>query len=137
MTIARLQAGLSAETRRVLAEHGSLSVPEWRVLRVLGAGLASRSTAVRREAFIDKGQFSRTLDVLLEHGLIRTRPVTDDHRQSELGLTRRGRSVYTRIAAALDARHARFFGVLGDGERERLARTLDKLLEAVDGSPHP
>ena len=132
LTIARLQVALTAQTRRVLAEHGSLTLPEWRVLRVVGAGIATRSTAVRHEAFIDKGQFSRTLDALREHDLVVLRQAPDDHRQSEIRLTRRGRAAYARIAPALDDRHARFFGVLNEREHATFVRSLERVLDALE-----
>ena len=119
-------------TRRVLAEQGELTMAQWRVLRVVGDGIATLSTAVRREAVIDKGQFSRTLDSLVADGLIATRVASVDSRQTEIRLTRRGRSVYDRVAPQLDERHRRLLGSMSRREQALFLRQLAGLVDTVE-----
>ena len=132
ITIVRLHAGMRLHTRRVLAEHGALTLSQWRVLRVVGAGIATLSSAVRREAVIDKGQFSRTLDSLEKDGLISTKAAAGDARRTEIRLTRRGRSVYARVAPALDERHRRLLGDMTREEREQFLALLARLVDTVE-----
>ena len=132
ITIVRLHASMRLHTKRVLAEHGALTLVQWRVLRVVGDGIAMLSTAVRREAVIDKGQFSRTLDSLVEGELIATRVAPGDSRQTEIRLTRRGKSVYARVAPQLDERHRRLLGSMPRDQRELFLRQLAGLVDTVE-----
>jgi len=132
ITIVRLHAGMRLHTQRVLAEHGALTLSQWRVLRVVGDGIATLSSAVRREAVIDKGQFSRTLDSLEAEGLIATKAAAGDARRTEIRLTRLGRSVHARVAPALDERHRRLLGTMTRQEREQLLTLLARLVDTVE-----
>jgi len=128
---------LSNRVSNAIARHYSdrfaLSIPEWRVMAVLGqvSGLSARDVARRTE--MDKVQVSRAVAQLVEAGRVHRRPDDADGRVSRLGLTARGRTIYGQIVPlALDLEE-QFLSALGPKERAAFNRLIAKLSEAAQG----
>lgn len=104
-----------------------LSIPEWRVMAVLGER-ASRSTQEVIEATeMDRVKVSRAVIRLVDKGLVARKPHPDDQRAHMLSLTRRGLGIYRQIVPLARSLQAELAAALKPGELEALDRILAKL----------
>jgi DNA-binding MarR family transcriptional regulator len=130
--IAQLNAKLATQARIIIARHGTLSLPEWRIIRVVGMGVASSSTAVRKTSGIDKGQFSKTVNRLVKEGYVELLPFNGDKRQFEIQLTPKGKKAHDRLAPQLDARQRHLLAALGPAERKTIFSAIRALATAAE-----
>ena len=125
---------LSVVTNRVssaIARHYSdrfdLTIPEWRVMAVLGQtpGLSAREVAQRTA--MDKVQVSRaTASLLAAKRLTRTAHARDG-RVAHLSLSLKGREIYNQVVPLALALEQQFLSVLSSQERKALDGLLEKL----------
>jgi DNA-binding MarR family transcriptional regulator len=127
-------------TRRYLAEFG-LSVPEWRLLAMTVRFEPVRFSELVANSSMDKGQASRTLQMLTKRGLINSRSTGGARRTGEgavspviLTTTAKGRQLYRTVLPVAQRNQARLLLMLTRHEREVLHRVLAKLFAAT-GSP--
>jgi DNA-binding MarR family transcriptional regulator len=121
-------------TRRYLADFG-LSVPEWRLLAMTIRFQPVRFSELVAISSMDKGQASRTLQMLTRRGLIATRPVGRTSRRAGdnlstpviLRATPRGRQVYRTALPVAQRNQAHLLALLTRSERKVLYSTLEKL----------
>ena len=109
-----------------------LSIPEWRVMAVLGEtpGLSARQVAERTE--MDKVQVSRAVQSLLAAKRLTRGTDKDDGRVARLSLSERGQAIYREVVPlALDLERE-FLSVLSASERAALDATLTKLSVSLD-----
>lgn len=107
-----------------------LSVPEWRVIAVLGQqpGLTAREVAEATE--MDKVAVSRAVAKLVAAKRISAHVHRNDGRAQSLTLTAQGAALHARIAPiALDAER-RLLANLNARERLQLDALIDRLLDA-------
>lgn len=123
---------INAQGRAALARHDGPSLPEWRIIRVIGMGAAAIATDVSRTTGIDKGQFSRTLAALVAAGLVAQEPCPEDRRRVLLRLTPEGRALHDRLAPVLQARQRRLAEAIPEAERDRFFELIGRLMEAAD-----
>ena len=118
---------ISRSIARLYAEQFGLSIPEWRVMAVLGRfGPLSANEVCDRTA-TDKVGVSRAVARLVENGLLHRTTDECDRRRSVLRLSRRGREVHDRIVPIARQREARILEVLSPDESAQLDRLLSKL----------
>lgn len=110
------------------SRHFDLTIPEWRVMAVLGQepGLSADQVCHRTE--MDKVTVSRAVACLLKKNYLLRRRDKADRRRSILRLSKHGREVYRRIIPLGRELEARLVDVLSTEER----RQLDGLLERLD-----
>ncbi|HEU4959706.1 MAG TPA: MarR family transcriptional regulator [Sphingomonas sp.] len=104
-----------------------LRIPEWRVIAVLGEGGEMTQQAIGRVTQMDKVTVSRAAIALVDRGLARRSPNTDDQRSHHLSLTKAGRTLYdevTPMAVAID--HQIFAGFSAE-ELASLRGMLERL----------
>lgn len=113
------------------AKTFSLTIPEWRIIAVLGrrTGLTAKDIAEATE--MDKVAVSRAVARLMAAGRVSARPDAEDARRQLLTLTREGQSVHARIAPIALASERRLLAALSARERETLDALLDRLLETA------
>ncbi len=118
---------VSSAIARHYSERFGLSIPEWRIMAVLGEtpGLSAREVAGRTA--MDKVQVSRAVASLIDARRVERTPDDDDARIGHLGLTSRGRAVYDEIAPLALELEARFLAALSAAERREFDRLLAKL----------
>lgn len=95
---------LSAASNRVLrlfahhhlAEFG-LTIPEWRVMAIIGRFGTTGATAISERTAMDKVKVSRAVASLLQRDLLRRAADPADGRAWMLSFTRKGRTVYGRV----------------------------------------
>jgi DNA-binding MarR family transcriptional regulator len=127
---------LSNKVSDAIARHYSdrfgLSVPEWRVMAVLGQspGLSARDVAARTA--MDKVQVSRAVATLVNLRRVQRDGDEADGRVTRLSLTPKGRAIYDEIVPLALHLEAVLLAALSSAERETLDRLMDKLGRQVN-----
>lgn len=108
-----------------------LTIPEWRVMAVLGMrpGLSAGEVASFTE--MDKVTVSRAVARLIEAGRLVRATAPEDRRRSVLRLSAAGRRIYREIVPRALEHEARVAAALGPEERRQLDGLIDKLLAAA------
>ena len=122
---------VSRAIARRYAKTFDLTIPEWRVIAVLGRrpGLTAKEIAEATE--MDKVAVSRAVARLVAAKRIAARADAADARRQLLALTREGESVHARIAPIALASEERLLSALDGRERAQLDELIDRLLEAA------
>lgn len=119
---------VSGALSKQYGERFGLSVPQWRVMAVLGRFAPLSANQVCERTVMDKVAVSRAVSALLQRGLIERATDSADRRRSALRLSKKGRAMHHEIAPlALDYERKLLAG-LSAKEREALSVILDKLL---------
>ena len=115
------------------AKTFDLTIPEWRIIAVLGRrpGLTAKEVAEATE--MDKVAVSRAVSKLVDSKRAVARADREDARRQILSLTAQGESVHARIAPIALASEQKLLASLSAREREHLDALLDRLLEAARG----
>lgn len=122
---------VSTRIAKFYAERFQLTIPEWRVMAVLGRFPGLTAAEVTERTAMDKVQVSRAVARLKRTHRIEQRAVEGDRRARHLFLTEDGHEVYAEIVPlALDYEH-RVTAPLNAAERAQLDRLLDKLTTAA------
>ena len=122
---------VSGRIAKSYEERFQLTIPEWRVMAVLGRFPGLTAAEVRDRTAMDKVQVSRAVARLQKARRIEQRAVEGDRRARHLFLTECGREVYSEIVPLARDYEQRFIASLTAGERAQLDRLLDKLAAAA------
>lgn len=106
----------------------NLTIPEWRVMAVLGQEPDLSADQVCRRTEMDKVTVSRAVANLVKKGYLMRKRDEADRRRSILKLSKEGRKIYRRIIPIGRKLEARLVEVLNPEER----RQLDDLLKRLD-----
>jgi DNA-binding MarR family transcriptional regulator len=112
------------------AKAFDLTIPEWRIIAVLGRrpGLTAKEVAEATE--MDKVAVSRAAARLIDARRVRASADKKDARRQRLSLTVQGEDLHARIAPiALDSER-KLLSALDTRERAQLDDLVDRLLEA-------
>jgi len=134
--LAVLSHTVSTTIAQVYEERFSLSIPEWRVIAILGRYPGLSAVEVAERTVMDKVAVSRAVTKLLKNGRIDREFADADRRRSILNLSEEGRRVHNEVAPlalqferdllqGLDAEETAKLGVIMERLLAR-ARTLDK-----------
>jgi DNA-binding MarR family transcriptional regulator len=121
---------VSSAIARHYSERFNLSIPEWRVIAVLGQnpGLSAREVAERTA--MDKVQVSRAVASLLASRRLTREAHVSDGRVAHLSLSARGRAIYEEVVPLALRLEKRLLSVLTARERDMLDQLLTKLSTA-------
>jgi len=108
-------------------EQFGLTVPEWRVMAVLGRFGPDAATGICSRTAMDKVTVSRAMNRLIDHGLITRSSDSDDRRRVIARLTRKGKSIHDKIVPVALAHERNLLAALEPGEAATLDRLLAKL----------
>lgn len=122
---------VSGRIAKSYEERFQLTVPEWRVMAVLGRFPGLTAAEVTERTAMDKVQVSRAVARLKKTHRIEQRAVEGDRRSRHLFLTEDGHEVYAEIVPLARDYELRFTAALSAGERALLDRLLDKLAAAA------
>ena len=111
-----------------------LTVPEWRVMAVLGRYGPLSANGVAEKTQMDKVRVSRAVARLVASGRVSRRIDPADRRRSVLALTATGKAVHREIVPHARRVEARLLAGLAPTERASLDRLLAKL-EARAATP--
>ena len=112
---------------REYSNRFGLSIPEWRVMAVLGGtpDLSARDVAERTA--MDKGQVSRAVESLVRARRVARTVDAEDGRISRLALTAKGRAIYDEVVPLALHLEEVFLSALKPEERRQLETLMAKL----------
>ena len=127
--LAVLSHTVSTTIAQVYEERFSLSIPEWRVIAILGRYPGLSAVEVAERTVMDKVAVSRAVTKLLKNGRIDRQFADADRRRSILNLSQEGRRVHNEIAPlALQFERDLLEGLSGD-DLAKLDFIMEHLLE--------
>jgi DNA-binding MarR family transcriptional regulator len=89
---------VSTNIARVYEKRFGVSIPEWRVIAILGRYPGLSAVEVADRTFMDKVAVSRAVSKLIKNGRIDRQFADADRRRSILNLSDEGRKVHNEIA---------------------------------------
>jgi DNA-binding MarR family transcriptional regulator len=122
---------VSRAIARRYAKAFDLTIPEWRVIAVLGRRPNLTATGVAEATEMDKVAVSRAVARLVASKRVAARPDRSDARRQLLSLTREGEALHARIAPIARASERRLLSALDARQRADLDVLLTRLLEAA------
>lgn len=105
----------------------NLTLPEWRIISVLGARGPISPIEVSNLIAVDRAWISRTVPRLAERGLLQVQDDPGDRRRTLLLLTANGAHLHRTISQVSLERQRRLTQALGEKEAADFDRTLAKL----------
>ncbi len=108
-------------------QHFGLSVPEWRVMAVLGDSGSLTQRDLTQRTLMDKVAVNRACKVLEERGLAARTPNVQDGRSHHLGLTGTGQAMYGQIMPLALEMERRVFAGFSPDEMAQFRRLLDRV----------
>ena len=127
--LARLSSKVSTTIARAYDKEFGLSIPEWRVIAILGRFPGLSAVEVAEHTFLDKVAVSRAVTKLIKAGRIDRQFADADRRRSILNLSEAGRDVHDRVARLALAFEKDLISGLSESDVADLNRLMDKLLE--------
>jgi DNA-binding MarR family transcriptional regulator len=122
---------VSRAIARRYAKSFDLTIPEWRVIAVLGRRPGLTATEIAEATEMDKVAVSRAVARLTAAKRVGGRADPRDARRQLLALTREGEGVHARIAPIALASERKLLAALDARDRENLDVLIDRLLEAA------
>lgn len=104
-----------------------LSIPEWRVMAVLGRYAPASSQDICTRTAMDKAKVSRAVSRLVAAGTVTRRDNPSDQRQNMLTLSPKGRGIYRQIVPLARATEREVLEPLSAEEVRQLDALLTKL----------
>jgi DNA-binding MarR family transcriptional regulator len=112
-------------------ETTGLSIPEWRVLAVLGLQTSLTSQDVVQRTAMDKAKVSRAVSSLVDKGLVLRDGDPYDHRLNRLSMTPAGEEVYRAVVPMARSLEKRLTDQLSDDDMTLFNTMLDRLQEGA------
>ena len=128
----RLSNTLGLYSSRRYREQFDVTLPEWRVLSIIGALETTSARDVSRALATDKAWVGLTVQKLERRGFVRRVPDRQDGRRTLVSLTRQGKEVHDAIMANARRRQRRLLGTLDEKNVETLIASLDRLQAEAD-----
>lgn len=126
---------ISRSVAQLYASRFELTIPEWRVMVVLGqeesTGEIMCANSVAARTAMDKVQVSRAVSRMLQAELIDRTIDRDDRRRSVLRLTDKGRDVYAALIPAALKYEAELLKSLSSEQLETLNGLISTLTQAA------
>jgi len=125
--LASLSNSITRPIAVVFEQCYSITMPEWRVLAIVGRkpGLSAVDVACRAQ--MDKVAVSRAISKLVQSGYVNRGIGDRDRRRSILTLSERGQDLYEEIAPLALLMESELLEDLTEDEKEILGRVIDKL----------
>ncbi|QJE74692.1 MarR family transcriptional regulator [Aerophototrophica crusticola] len=118
---------VSKALARQYEDRFGISIPEWRVLAILGREQPLSSNDIVDRSQMDKAKVSRAVTALVERGILARATHPQDQRLLRLSFTAEGRALYDRVAPlALDWERDFLAGLTAE-ERAALLGLVDRL----------
>lgn len=121
---------VSNRLARIYADRFDLTIPEWRVMAVLGRFPGLSAMEVAERTAMDKVRVSRAVARLLRAGRLERQTDPTDRRRTELRLSEGGRAIYAEIVPLARGFERSVAAELAPEELAALRRALGKLLAA-------
>ena len=125
----------NAVSRRIADEYEArfgLTIPEWRIMAVLGDAGAMTQRDLVRATMMDKVAVNRACKALEDRALLVRSPNVLDGRSHHLQLTESGRAIHGEVMVIALAMEDRLFRVLSVEERRQFRAMLSRLRNHAD-----
>lgn len=122
---------VSGGLSKIYASRYDLSVPQWRVMAVLGRYEPISANEVCDRTVMDKVAVSRAVQAMLRRGLVERTVDTRDRRRSALRLSKRGRAIHNEIVPLALDYERRLLESLTAEEKTALDSLLKRLLNGA------
>jgi DNA-binding MarR family transcriptional regulator len=119
---------VSTNIARVYEKRFGVSVPEWRVIAILGRYPGLSAVEVAERTLMDKVAVSRAVTKLIKNGRIDRQFADADRRRSILNLSEQGREVHNEIAPLALQFEQELLQDIGDEDYETFNTILEKFL---------
>jgi DNA-binding MarR family transcriptional regulator len=120
---------VSTNIARVYEKRFGVSIPEWRVIAVLGRYPGLSAVEVAERTLMDKVAVSRAVTKLIKHGRIDRQFADADRRRSILNLSEQGREVHNEIATLALQFEQELLQDISEDDYATFNSILEKLLE--------
>lgn len=120
---------VSTNIARVYEKRFGVSIPEWRVIAILGRYPGLSAVEVADRTLMDKVAVSRAVTKLIKNGRIDREFADADRRRSILNLSEEGRQVHNEIAELALEFERQLVEELSEQDYERFNEILEQLLE--------
>jgi len=124
-----LSSRASRNLSRLYEERFGLSIPQWRVLAVLGESSDLCADEICRITEMDKVSVSRAVHALLNQGRVERQKDGRDGRRARIRLTRKGKTLYRRLVPLALSVEQRLLQGLDAAEKRQLDRLLSKMID--------
>lgn len=128
---------LTRSASRAFSRAAGLTVPEWRVISVIGSRGSLLFNTLAQTLDVDKGWISRTLGQLERNGLVLRTADPKDGRQFHLTLTGAGRALHRKGSGVSIARQRQLEAAFSTTELQTLGRLLERLQQAAEQLDEP
>ena len=121
-------------SRAIAARYATtfdLTIPEWRIVAVLGRSTGLTAKEIAEATEMDKVAVSRAVARLISARRVRASADKNDARRQRLSLTAQGEDVHARIAPIALAIEQKLLSALDARGRAELDNLLDRLLGAA------
>jgi len=132
----QLSTASNAVSGRIALEYRTrfgLSVPEWRVMAVLGDSGPLTQRDLTRRTLMDKVAVNRACRVLEERELAAREPNENDGRSHLLALTAAGQAMHGQIMPLATEMERQIFEGFNESEVATFRMILEKVRHAADG----
>lgn len=127
--LAILSHTVSTTIAQVYEKRFNLSIPEWRVIAILGRFPGLSAVEVAERTFLDKVAVSRAVTKLLKNGRVDRQFADADRRRSILNLSDEGRRVHDEVAPLALQFERDLLDGLSDDEKSKLDVVMERLMD--------
>jgi DNA-binding MarR family transcriptional regulator len=120
---------VSTNIARIYEKRFGVSIPEWRVIAVLGRYPGLSAVEVADRTLMDKVAVSRAVTKLIKNGRIDRQFADADRRRSILNLSEEGQKVHNEIAPLALEFERQLVQDISEQDYETFNSTLEKLLD--------
>ena len=120
---------VSTNIARVYEKRFGVSIPEWRVIAILGCYPGLSAVEVAERTFLDKVAVSRAVTKLIKNGRIDRQFADADRRRSILNLSEQGRQVHNEIAPLALQFEQDLLQDIGDEDFATFSSILEQILD--------
>jgi DNA-binding MarR family transcriptional regulator len=120
---------VSTNIARVYEKRFGVSIPEWRVIAILGRFPGLSAVEVADRTLMDKVAVSRAVTKLIKNGRIDREFADADRRRSILNLSEQGRQVHNEIAPLALQFEQELLQDISDEDFQVFNKVLEQLLE--------
>jgi DNA-binding MarR family transcriptional regulator len=131
----RLTNRLNRQSMQLLDRAAGLGLPEWRCLAFIGRADTISLNEITDLTGMDRGLISRSVQSLVEKGLVLVARDPADRRLVRAAMTRKGEDVYRAVKPVMHARQLRLLDSLDSTDRQALYRIMGRLTRCLDEWP--